>query len=42
MYTWRHTEREWEQLREQNSYEDDYFFVSQLFEEGWQPRSASF
>jgi hypothetical protein len=31
--------REWETLRDQGSYEDDYFFVSQLFEDNWQPRS---
>lgn len=34
-----HAEREWDQLREQGAWEDDYFFVSQLFEENWHPRS---
>ncbi|KHO00008.1 uncharacterized protein MAM_01931 [Metarhizium album ARSEF 1941] len=30
---------EWDKLRERGSWEDDYFFVSQLFEENWHPRS---
>ncbi|KAF7546368.1 hypothetical protein G7Z17_g8486 [Cylindrodendrum hubeiense] len=29
--------QEWEELRDGAAYEDDYFFVSQLFEESWQP-----
>lgn len=33
-------EREWDDLRARGDYEDDYFFVSQLFEESWQPRST--
>jgi hypothetical protein len=32
-------EREWDRLRDQGVWEDDYFFVSQLFEENWHPRS---
>lgn len=32
--------REWEELRDGATYEDDYFFVSQLFEENWQPRTT--
>ncbi|KAH7170959.1 hypothetical protein EDB81DRAFT_876970 [Dactylonectria macrodidyma] len=31
----------WEELREGTAYEDDYFFISQLFEENWQPRTMS-
>lgn len=33
-------EKEWEDLRDRGDYEDDCFFVSQLFEENWQPRST--
>ncbi|KAG5925818.1 hypothetical protein E4U42_003905 [Claviceps africana] len=32
-------EREWERLRERGAWEDDYYFVSQLFQENWHPRS---
>ncbi|KND92033.1 hypothetical protein TOPH_03259 [Tolypocladium ophioglossoides CBS 100239] len=32
-------ESDWAKLRKLNVYENDYFFVSQLFEENWQPRS---
>ncbi|KAG6005254.1 hypothetical protein E4U21_000291 [Claviceps maximensis] len=32
-------EREWERLRERGAWEEDYFFVSQLFQENWHPRS---
>ncbi|KAK7397609.1 hypothetical protein QQX98_013020 [Neonectria punicea] len=32
--------RDWEELRNGATYDDDYFFVSQLFEENWQPRST--
>ncbi|GAB0141574.1 hypothetical protein EsHS_00002161 [Epichloe bromicola] len=32
-------EREWGQLRERGAWEEDYFFVSQLFQENWHPRS---
>lgn len=29
---------EWTRLQEASRYEEDYFFVSQLFDDGWQPR----
>lgn len=32
-----HAEKEWEDIRANGGYEDDYFFCSQLFEENWQP-----
>ncbi|KAM4059049.1 hypothetical protein HRG_008080 [Hirsutella rhossiliensis] len=32
--------REWEQLRARGAYEDDFFFVSQLFEDNWKPQST--
>jgi len=35
-YVRRH-KKEWERIRAGGSYEHDYFFVSQLFEEQWQP-----
>jgi hypothetical protein len=35
----RFAEEEWEEIRRRGAYEDGYYFVSQLFEEGWQPRS---
>ncbi|CEI64192.1 hypothetical protein FVEN_g9033 [Fusarium venenatum] len=31
---------QWEKLRESAVYEHDYFFVSQLFETNWQPRTT--
>ncbi|KAI5466070.1 hypothetical protein BGZ63DRAFT_347684 [Mariannaea sp. PMI_226] len=31
--------QEWDALWNSDRYDDDYFYVSQLFEEGWQPRS---
>jgi hypothetical protein len=31
------TEHDWENIRKESAYENDYFFVSQLFEENWQP-----
>lgn len=31
----------WDELKRLSSYEDDYFFISQMFEENWQPRSMS-
>lgn len=34
-------EREWEQVREKGAWEHDYFFVSQLFQENWHPRTES-
>ncbi|EFY90888.1 hypothetical protein MAC_03004 [Metarhizium acridum CQMa 102] len=37
----REHKREWDKLREQGAWEDDYFFVSQLFEENWHPRSGA-
>lgn len=40
MYVLQYAEREWETLRDQGSFENDYFFVSQLFEDCWQPRSV--
>ncbi|KAJ6446009.1 pre-mRNA splicing factor clf1 [Purpureocillium lavendulum] len=30
--------QEWEQVKEKSEYEEDFFFVSQLFEENWKPR----
>ena len=33
-------EQEWEDIRAKRAYEEDYFFVSQLFEEKWQPRTT--
>ncbi|KAL7946408.1 hypothetical protein V8C42DRAFT_35794 [Trichoderma barbatum] len=38
-YIQRH-KQEWEGIRARGAYEEDYFFVSQLFEEKWQPRST--
>ncbi|PHH81697.1 hypothetical protein CDD83_3505 [Cordyceps sp. RAO-2017] len=38
-YVKRHR-RAWEQLRTDGEYEDDFFFVSQLFEENWKPQST--
>ncbi|TWU74505.1 hypothetical protein ED733_005556 [Metarhizium rileyi] len=37
----RQHQREWDRLREQGAWENDYFFVSQLFEENWHPRSGA-
>jgi hypothetical protein len=34
------TEKDWEDIRARKEYEEDYFFVSQLFEEKWQPRTT--
>ncbi|PWI64144.1 hypothetical protein PCL_12096 [Purpureocillium lilacinum] len=31
-------ERHWDELETLASYEDDYFFISQMFERNWQPR----
>ncbi|RSL66788.1 hypothetical protein CEP54_003581 [Fusarium duplospermum] len=31
---------EWEEIRQAGAYEHDYFFVSQLFEANWQPRTT--
>lgn len=36
-YARRH-KQEWDHLRERHEYENDYYFVSQLFEEDWKPR----
>ncbi|OAQ90852.1 Zn(2)-C6 fungal-type DNA-binding domain-containingprotein [Purpureocillium lilacinum] len=30
--------REWEDIKDRSEYEEDFFFVSQLFEENWKPR----
>ncbi|KAL1884291.1 hypothetical protein VTK73DRAFT_3275 [Phialemonium thermophilum] len=30
--------REWEKLWKTNDYEDEYYYVSQLYEQNWQPR----
>ncbi|KAL7787549.1 hypothetical protein V8C37DRAFT_412070 [Trichoderma ceciliae] len=38
-YVQRH-KKDWEQVRAKGEYEEDYFFVSQLFEEKWQPKST--
>ncbi|KAL7937817.1 hypothetical protein V8C35DRAFT_320526 [Trichoderma chlorosporum] len=32
--------QEWAEIRAKKAYEEDYFFVSQLFEEKWQPRTT--
>lgn len=32
--------QDWEDMRARKAYEEDYFFVSQLFEEKWQPRTT--
>ncbi|UKZ55082.1 hypothetical protein TrVGV298_008899 [Trichoderma virens] len=32
--------KDWEDIRARKEYEEDYFFVSQLFEEKWQPRTT--
>jgi len=29
---------QWEGLWSQQNYEDEYYYLSQLFEQGWQPR----
>lgn len=29
---------EWEELWRTDNYEDEYYYVSQLFEKDWQPR----
>lgn len=34
-------EKQWEQLWASDAYEDDYYFVSQLFERNWQPRTMA-
>ena len=39
MHDWA-TGRDWEKLKGEGRYEDDFFFVSQLFEENWKPRST--
>jgi len=31
-------ETEWEQLHRGEDFEDDYYFIGQLFEENWLPR----
>ncbi|KOS16693.1 hypothetical protein ESCO_004864 [Escovopsis weberi] len=31
--------REWEEIRANGAYENDFYFVSQLFEENWKPQS---
>jgi hypothetical protein len=36
----RHAGQEWVELRDRGEYENDYFFVSQLFEQNWQPQST--
>lgn len=35
----RREEHEWEDLHKKSAYENDLFFLSQLYEEGWSPRS---
>jgi hypothetical protein len=34
-------EKEWEELWLQDDYEHEFYYVSQLFEHGWQPRSMT-
>ncbi|KAL6902604.1 hypothetical protein GGI43DRAFT_402305 [Trichoderma evansii] len=34
-------QQEWKEMRSKEKYEDDYFFVSQLFDEKWQPSSTN-
>ncbi len=31
--------KEWEELWRREAYEQDYYYVSQLFEQNWQPRT---
>ncbi|KAH0493991.1 hypothetical protein TgHK011_000630 [Trichoderma gracile] len=38
-YVQRH-KRDWEQIRARGEYENDFFFVSQLFDEKWHPRTT--
>lgn len=33
-------ETEWQRLHQEGCFEDDYFFISQLFMENWEPRST--
>ncbi|KAK6448342.1 hypothetical protein FP744_10004592 [Trichoderma asperellum] len=33
--------QEWQKIRSNEKYEDDYFFVSQLFDEKWQPSTTN-
>lgn len=33
-------EDEWAQVRARKDYEHDFFFVSQLYDENWQPHQA--
>ncbi|RFU74074.1 hypothetical protein TARUN_8174 [Trichoderma arundinaceum] len=40
MHGWPLIEDDWERIRANGEYEKDYFFVSQLFDEKWQPRST--
>ncbi len=32
-------EQQWEQLWASDDYENDYYYIGQLFEPNWQPRS---
>ncbi|CAI4216408.1 unnamed protein product [Parascedosporium putredinis] len=32
--------RQWQRLHQEGLFEDDYFFLSQLFTENWEPRST--
>lgn len=34
----RPAERQWEDMWENDDYENEYYYVSQLFELNWQPR----
>jgi len=33
-------EREWEDLWHEQDFENDYYFISQLFQHSWQPRET--
>ncbi|KAL2134508.1 hypothetical protein VTI74DRAFT_11619 [Chaetomium olivicolor] len=33
--------KEWEELWQQDDYENEFYYVSQLFEHGWQPRTMA-
>ena len=34
-------EKEWEKLWAREEYEHEYYYVSQLFEHNWQPRTMA-
>lgn len=38
MFSFSGTESDWERVLAREDYEDQYYYVSQLFEPNWQPR----